>query len=79
MHNMSYVRWENTEGALRECYNSMEDEPSSESELQARSSLFSTMIEMLDAAHDLGLLEQLLDKSELLRLQFLVPKDESCD
>ena len=39
MSNMSYCRFENTLDDLRDCYDSLDDELDSESELRARAKL----------------------------------------
>ena len=51
MANMSYCRFENTLGDLRDCYEHMDDSDLSESETKARAKL---IIECVDLAGDYG-------------------------
>ena len=52
MSNMSYVRFENTLPALRDCQEHMWDEDLSESETKARSRLIKTCKEIAEDCKD---------------------------
>lgn len=53
-YNMSYCRMENTLGALRECYDNMDDGQMSDSELIARKRLIQLCREIADNYEDIA-------------------------